>query len=187
MGKNYLSGGIICPPGLKCSALSFILFIRLFFIFILIPMMPGNLWALSENCLYLVIKHQNNTVLRIPARENQIFIVKYIHSVALTPVEDFFKIQNKKILLEKTLYRDFGAGLPHSLDEGQKMTIEGGKISVAGYKQIFDKLDMRVGRIANHTLILLPPLSSSQIPPLLDLPLNYLSSPGSALTFSIEN
>lgn len=186
MDNAAYMGGKLFPPRLSrnplCSAGLLCLIFLLFF-----PYSPLISSGCAENAIFLIIKQKNQTLLKIPVRDNQIFIIKYTHSVALSPVEDFFKIKNKKIGLEKTVYMDFGAGLPHSPDSGQKMTIEKGRITISGYRQIFNKFDVRVGRIANHQLILLPPQDCAGCPPLLDIPLKYLSAPGSALTFTIEN
>ena len=46
------------------------------------------------------------------------FSIGYIHSVELTPAEEFLEIQdNNNILLYKTIYQDFGVGLPFSQKE----------------------------------------------------------------------
>lgn len=186
MDNFFYMGGKKFPPGLFHNPLAgaglFCLIFLLYF-----PYSPLVYPVRAENDIFLVVKQKNQTILKIPVRANQIFIIKYTHSVALSPVEDFFKIEDKKIRLEKTVYMDFGAGLPHSPDSGQKMAIEKGRISISGYRQIFNKFDVRVGKIANHQLILRPPQDCADCPPLLDIPLKYLSKPGSALTFTIEN
>lgn len=83
------------------------------------------------------------------------FYIKYTHSVALSPVEDYFLLKNGKISLKKTVYHDFGAGLPHEPGEGQKMKVEGGKVTITGYQRMFPEFTLRVGRIADHHLVFL--------------------------------
>ncbi len=82
-----------------------------------------------------------------------IFILQYIHSVALSPVEDYFKICNDKIVLDKTIYKDFGAGLPHMPVGNQKMTVNNGQVEITGYNMEFNSFDVRVGRVAKHKFI----------------------------------
>lgn len=83
------------------------------------------------------------------------FIIKYTHSVALSPVEDYFTIADGKISLKKTVYKDFGAGLPHQPEPGQKMVFKNGAIEISGYDLKIPELELRIGRIANHELVLL--------------------------------
>ena len=46
-----------------------------------------------------------------PAPDGSEFAIRYRHSVALSPVEDWFSVSGGCIYLEKTVYQDFGAGL----------------------------------------------------------------------------
>ena len=67
----------------------------------------------------LVLKNADGAVLfSCPAREGLSFGIRYIHSVAKSPVEDWFRVSQQTIFLEKTVYQDFGAGLPHTSGAG---------------------------------------------------------------------
>jgi hypothetical protein len=54
------------------------------------------------------------------------FSIGYIHSVELTPAEEFLEIQdNNDMLLYKTIYQSFGVGLPFSQEENVFDIIDG--------------------------------------------------------------
>lgn len=132
--------------------------------------------------LYLRLDDKNGTCLAsFPFSEGQVFGIRYIHSVARSPVEDWFSVTDGCIYLEKTIYQDFGAGLPHKPEGGQRMYTENGHVIISGFHRRLPRFDLRVGRIAQHTLIL--PLSDGSRR---EVPLREIAPPGSALTFYIE-
>lgn len=110
--------------------------------------------------------------------EGQGFSVRYTHSVALTPVEDYFVIRDGIIHLDKTVYQDFGAGLPSAPESGQSMDSGNGRIVMSGYDRPLPRFDVRVGRVAGHVL-LLPAQGGTR-----EIPLADLAPAGSALTFT---
>lgn len=113
-----------------------------------------------------------------PLGEGGGFAIRYTHSVALTPVEDHFVIRDGVIHLDKTVYQDFGAGLPSAPEGGQRMTTGDGRIVMSGYARPLPTFDVRVGRVAGHTLLLPAGTDNAAIP------LRELGPEGSALTFS---
>lgn len=124
-----------------------------------------------------------------PMQDNGCFGIRYVHSVAQTPVEDWFCIRQKQIHLEATIYQDFGAGLPHSAGEGQKMTFENGHIRLDGFQTLLPSFDVRVGRVARHTLLLPRNATRESIGnggERRTIPLDSLLPPGRAITFSIR-
>lgn len=118
-------------------------------------------------------------LLTVPMDEGDEFAIRYIHSVAKSPVEDWFSVEGSTIFLEKTVYQDFGAGLPHEVDEGQVMDFGNGHISISGFHRPLPTFDQRVGRIANHTLLLEQDDGKKR-----EIPLNTLVRPGQAITFA---
>lgn len=114
-----------------------------------------------------------------PVGEGQGFAIRYTHSVALTPVEDHFVIRDGIIRLDKTVYQDFGAGLPSAPESGQSMRAGNGRIVMSGYDRPLPRFDVRVGRVAGHVLVL-PPAGGE----MREVPLADLAPAGSALTFT---
>ncbi len=82
------------------------------------------------------------------------FGIRYLHSVASSPVEDWFSVTDGCIYLAKTIYQDFGAVLPHMPQDGQRMYTEKGHIVISGFRRRLPRFDLRVGRIAQHTFLL---------------------------------
>lgn len=89
---------------------------------------------------------------RLP--QSQLFCIRFIHSVAKSPVEEWFSARFGRIVLESTVYQDFGAGLPHEAGSGQRMEFDKGLVRISGYNQPIVPLTVRVGRIAEHSLLL---------------------------------
>lgn len=182
-------GGKKFPPhllSLKKIFTRILLLSVIIFTFISLRSIPA--WSSSRATSFLTLKNSaGDVVLSVPVKCGQVFFIRYIHSVAKTPVEDYFKIAEGKLLLDKTVYMDFGAGLPHTLEGKQKMSIKNGQVEISNYNMFFSSFDVRVGRIAQHELVLLPVNETSfGNCPLLDIPLEYFSPPGSAITFIVE-
>lgn len=115
------------------------------------------------------------------------FAIRYTHSVALTPVTDYFQARDDGIWLRKTEYSDFGAGLPHNPEGGQKMRVEAGKIVIENYDRKVSPFYVRVGRIAKHKLLLLREGAGGNCATERILPLETLVDPGQALKFDTKS
>ena len=113
-----------------------------------------------------------------PLGEGEGFAIRYTHSVALTPVEDHFIIRDGVINLDKTVYQDFGAGLPSAPEPGQEMSAGNGRIVMSGYARPLKTFDVRVGRVAGHALLLPDSAGGGEVP------FTRLAPAGSALTFT---
>jgi hypothetical protein len=92
-------------------------------------------------------------LLDFPVKPGDRFYIHYIHSSDKTPVHDIFKIgvSGEMILIEEN-FDWYGAGLEFMNWEKASIHIEDGKIRVY-LNRPFPFLRLRVGRVANHTLI----------------------------------
>lgn len=118
--------------------------------------------------------------------ENFEFAIRFIHSVAKSPVTDHFIIKDGKIFLDKTIYHDFGAGLPHYPEKGQKMKAEHGSISITGFNREIPELALRVGRVAEHSLLLFGENEDKNAQKAInEIPLASLAKPGSVIMFKV--
>ena len=147
-------------------------------------------WLSGRALMLLVNDGQGRVLQRIPLCRRGCFGIRYTHSVALSPVEDWFYARGRTIVLDKTIYQDFGAGLPHSPEAGQLMQVAGGQVSISGYDRPLPELVLRVGRVARHTLIL-PRCCHPDAGPSLrsheeELALSRLAKPGSAVAMSLS-
>ncbi|MEW6377513.1 MAG: DUF1850 domain-containing protein [Thermodesulfobacteriota bacterium] len=92
-------------------------------------------------------------LLDFPAKPGDRFYIHYIHSSDKTPVHDIFEIgaSGEMILIEEN-FDWYGAGLEFMNWEKASINFEGGKIRVYLNRPL-PFLRLRVGRVANHTLI----------------------------------
>lgn len=161
--------------------------VRVFAYFVIfLFLIAWSAYAGQEQCL-VVENDIGKRLFNCPLENGDQFAIRFTHSVALTPVTDYYKIENGKIFLDKTVYKDFGAGLPHAPEDGQKMTTENGEIVISGFNRELPVFEVRVGRVANHELLLFDDASQGKDKKVTALPLVDLAKPGMALRFSLSN
>jgi hypothetical protein len=84
--------------------------------------------------------------------EGDEFIVKWIHSVELTPWEEIFRIDsNNNIILDRTRFQQFGAGVPDFA--GKTVEIKDGYITYGEINQKIPLLPYGISNFAKHTLV----------------------------------
>lgn len=80
------------------------------------------------------------------------FELGYIHSVLLTPVDEYFEIEdNNNLLLQKTVYESFGVGLPYEQMNDAEFEIVDGKFILYMNRE-FDKVNMIASPIPKHSI-----------------------------------
>lgn len=78
------------------------------------------------------------------------FVLGYIHSVLLTPAEEFFFIDEQQQLnLQKTIYESFGVGLPYSQREDWEFEIVDGKF-ILYRDRTMASINMIISPIPDH-------------------------------------
>lgn len=132
-------------------------------------------------CCLQAVDENGRVVISRPSEALDYFAIRFMHSVALSPVTDYYSIRNCRIYLDKTIYQDFGAGLPHMAEPGQTMRTEGGEIILDGFNRELPEFDVRVGRVARHTLLLYEKGSENAQ----EIPFDALAEPGRTLHFRI--
>jgi hypothetical protein len=81
-----------------------------------------------------------------------LFELGYTHSVLLTPVDEFFTInENNDLILQKTIYESFGVGLPYEQMEDADFEIVDGKFILYLNRQ-FNTLNMVISPIPKHSI-----------------------------------
>ncbi len=125
----------------------------------------------------LIVKNEDGEIVyqQLISNGDQ-FTIRCIHSVEKTPVDEIYEIIDGQITLIETVYSDFGAGLPYCSFENQKFIREPGKFRITGYTLKIPRLDIRVGRYADHTF-----LSEKNI-----FKLESWEKPGKPVSFYIE-
>jgi len=105
------------------------------------------------------------------------FSIIYTHSVNKSPVEDQFIIDDEyNIMLSKSIFKSFGAGIPSTSDSGMKFEFFKDRIEVSYNNRKIDKLILSIGTIADHRFIMNGK----------DIRLSELSDPQSSVYFSID-
>lgn len=100
-------------------------------------------------------------------------VMSFVHSVNKRPVYDTWRFEADHIVIVKSRFDSFGAGMPESsTDEGTLSILEDGWLEWTVNRPVPEVI-VRVGRVANHTLLLKGR----------ELPLADLAEPGSALGF----
>ena len=93
---------------------------------------------------------------RYRLQEGEPFSITFIHSVNKTPVTDCYDADNSgEITLRKTIYYDFGAGVPFDLNEGETLSYaEDGAMVISGIDRVIPDFLIFVGTVSDHTLTL---------------------------------
>lgn len=80
------------------------------------------------------------------------FIIKWMHSVELQPWEEIFRIDNNySIILDRTRFKQFGAGVPDYA--GNKTEIKDGYIIFSGINKEMDTLPYGISDFAKHRFV----------------------------------
>ncbi|MGM0414006.1 MAG: DUF1850 domain-containing protein [Bacillota bacterium] len=101
----------------------------------------------------LMVFSSENSVIKVkPVFIEQVEVeLSYIHSVAKTPVSEYFIVEENDIILKKTVFESYGAGLP--LDGGE-FKRENGKFVREGQNYSFEQLLFRVSRTKGQEIII---------------------------------
>ena len=90
----------------------------------------------------------NNKIFNIEKKE---FIISYTHSVNRGRVRDYYIIKSKYIILSKTRFMSYGAGIPEP-EKRQKFRETEDYIEISDINRKIDNLYLFVGTIANHII-----------------------------------
>lgn len=83
--------------------------------------------------------------------KNKEFVISYTHSVNKGLVRDYYIIRDKNIILSKTRFVSYGAGIPEP-EKRQKFTETEDYIEISDINRKIDNLYLFVGTIANHKI-----------------------------------
>jgi len=104
------------------------------------------------------------------------FVLSFVHSVNRRPVYDTVRVEADHLVIVKSRYDSFGAGMPDtSTNDGTLRVTEDNWLEWTGNRPA-PEITVRVGRIADHRL-----LYKGR-----DIRLSDLAEPGSALTLRVR-
>ena len=118
-----------------------------------------SLYAGQAECgdpyrLELILLPSNETALVLPLQSNELFGIRYIHSVDIKPVFEIFEVTREgKLVIKDTYFRMFGAGMGYISGRG-KLGSDGYWIWIRDINDPVNGFILRVGspKVA-HTLL----------------------------------
>lgn len=91
--------------------------------------------------------------MKIPINDGEEFSVTFVHSVNQSPVTDVYEIRQGQIYLVRTIYYDFGAGVPTELYGNQTFSFgKNGEMIISDMDTYIPNLIYIVGTVSDHTL-----------------------------------
>ena len=81
------------------------------------------------------------------------FSLGFIHSVELSPVWDYFRVDDSyRIILYETAVRSFNTGLPSTLTGEERLRREGDGFRISGVNRVLPSIDLWVHERTDNTL-----------------------------------
>ncbi len=81
------------------------------------------------------------------------FSISYTHSVNKGRIHDFYACRGKALVLERTVFVSYGAGIPEAEETpGAVFTLTDSGYEISGLERRLDKLLMAVGLYARHSI-----------------------------------
>ena len=112
--------------------------------------------ACRDTAPQLVVSHfsTGEEIASLKVQTGDHFTIRYIHSVDKTPVFEEFRLDQKKgLVLEKTWFKMFGAGLGHWPGHGN-LTQDSQWIKIDNIEQPLNSFILRIGSLSvGHTII----------------------------------
>ena len=124
-------------------------FFLLLFLFLILIF---SLLVFKVNVLQIINYQSDKIIWEQKVKDGDDFSIKYLHSVAKTPVIEFFEIKDGKILLTGTEYQSYGAGLPTSAEQGDYIVADD-KFIIKNIDQKLPQIMLRVSDYAQHEFI----------------------------------
>lgn len=141
---------------MKNTRLSFIMLknntLKFFLLPLFILIIVFSLFVFKVTTLQLIDYKADKIIWEDKIENGDNFEIKYQHSVARTPVIEFFEIKDGKILLTGTEYQSYGAGLPTSAELGDYI-VENDKFIIKNIDQFLPEIMLRVSDYAKHEFI----------------------------------
>ncbi|MDK2917953.1 MAG: hypothetical protein PWQ37_686 [Candidatus Petromonas sp.] len=108
------------------------------------------LFTINTNVLVVRCVETNELIFINKIKPGDEFTMKWMHSVELQPWEEIFRIdENYNIILDRTRFKQFGAGVPDYA--GNKTEIKDGYIIFSGINKKMSKLPYGISSFAKHT------------------------------------
>ena len=116
---------------------------------------PPSLGAQPPGSFFLRVEggEERKVLLEIPVQSGDFFFFQYIHSSDQTPVRDTFRVDERgRMILVEEAFLWYGAGLEFQT-HGDVQVSHADRWTRVRLNRVFPSLPIRVGRIAQQTLI----------------------------------
>ncbi|MFB3819888.1 MAG: DUF1850 domain-containing protein [Candidatus Methylomirabilales bacterium] len=133
-------------------------------------------WAEGGMVLELIAVPAEQVVLCAEASEGEEFVLSFVHSVNRRPVYDTFQVRDGELVILKSRFDSFGAGMPEaSTDAGTLRVLPDGWLEWTVNRPVPEVI-VRVGLVARHEL----QIRNTSIA------LADVAAPGTALAFRVR-
>ena len=107
-----------------------------------------------ENHSLIIYNNEGEKIISYPLKTKEYFSIEFIHSVNKSPVVEYYKFDNNNnIYVYKTIYYNFGAGVPTELNRNEVMSYgEDGSIIIDNIDKKIDNLTYYLSSIYDHIL-----------------------------------
>jgi len=102
--------------------------------------------------LAITATKQGKVVFCAEMAEGEEFVLSFIHSVNKRPVYDTLRIEGDHLLIVKSRYDSFGAGMPETSTEDMKLQFDKEGWLVWTVNRPVPEILLFVGRVADHSL-----------------------------------
>lgn len=124
----------------------------LLFLVVVIIAVAAHAWVAANRTVLVARDIKTGKVLEIGSiSEGDAFELRFIHSVDILPVRDYFVYQNGSLVLTQTRCLSFGAGLGYT-GQGNLKGEDGWNV-IDNMNRKVGTLPLRVGTIADHTIV----------------------------------
>ena len=91
--------------------------------------------------LLIVDAKTGKTLLSFNVEDKDIFEISFIHSVSLSPVYEYYRIEDGNIVLYETDFSYSSAGLPTETEEEEKLIMEKDKFKLVNMNRTFKEIN----------------------------------------------
>ncbi|RLQ97152.1 DUF1850 domain-containing protein [Falsibacillus albus] len=132
----------------KGSIIGLFIFIMLFFICV-------GYFLPIEKCLSIEELSSGRELAYIPLKGERAFQIQYTHSIHLSEVKEFYKIQGDgNIRQVELMYKDTAIGMPSNAEKGETFEMKNGEYYIKNMKRVFPYINLSTGQVvANHRII----------------------------------
>ncbi|MCK8828385.1 DUF1850 domain-containing protein [Natroniella acetigena] len=107
---------------------------------------------LLEDELLVIKDGAGNIRWEVVSHDGFEFAIGYLHSVAGTPVWEFFQVEDGQLYLVATEYQSYGAGLPFS--DKNNHSIQDDKFKIEEIDQRLDSISLLIGNETEHKFLI---------------------------------